>query len=212
MKIAVLGTGVVGRALGKGFAGLGYEVIIGTRDPSSPQAQQAAEAIGEADVATFAAAASAGSCAILATSWAGTQAALELAGPVNLAGKLVIDTTNPLRFTDGLPSLAIGFSTSAGEQVQAWLPEARVVKAFNTATAEMMVEPQVEDGPATMFICGNDAAAKLEVSEVLTRFGWEPVDLGDIERSRLIEPLAMVMIVYGFQHDHWTHALRLLGR
>ena len=212
MKVAILGTGAVGRALGRGFAGLGYEVLVGTRDPEAAHAQEAAAAIGDAEVMTFAAAAGAGSCAVVATSWAGTQAALEQAGPVNLAGKLVIDATNPLDFSSGTPRLAIGFSTSAGEQVQAWLPEARVVKAFNTAVAALMVQPKIEDGPPTMFICGNDGAAKNEVTEILTRFGWDAVDLGRIEQSRLLEPLAMIMITYAFQHDHWTHAVRLLGR
>jgi hypothetical protein len=150
--------------------------------------------------------------ALLAAAWSGTESALQLAGPANLAGKLVIDVTNPLDFSGGVPKLAVGHTTSAGELVQRWLPGAKVVKAFYIVTAAPMVRPQLPGGPPTMFIAGNDVGAKAQVLEILNRFGWESIDIGGIEGARLLEPLAMLWITYGFQNNHWTHAFKLLGK
>lgn len=125
----------------------------------------------------------------------------------------MIDASNPLSFAVGAPALAIGFTDSAGETVQRLLPGARVVKAFNTITAAHMVNPKLPDGVPDMFIAGNDAAAKAEVADILRGIGWrEPIDMGDIGASRLLEPLAMVWISYGFRNNHWTHGFSLLGR
>jgi len=211
MKVAILGTGVVGQALARGFLGLQDEVAIGTREPASDSARKVADEVPGARVVPFAEAARTCELAVLATAWSGTESALELAGPANLAGKVLIDATNPLDFSGGVPpKLAVGHTTSAGELVQAWAPAARVVKAFNIVPAPLMVNPELKGGPPTMFIAGNDAAAREAVADILHRFGWESIDLGGIEQSRLLEPLAMVFITYAFKFNHWKAAFKLL--
>jgi len=211
MKVAVLGTGVVGQALAKGFLGLQDEVSIGTRNPASDSARKAAAEVPGARVVPFAEAARDCELAVLATAWSGTEQALALAGPERLAGKVLIDATNPLDFAGGIPpKLAVGHTTSAGELVQGWAPAARVVKAFNIVPAPLMVNPELKGGPPTMFIAGDAAAAKDIVTDILNRFGWEIVDLGSIEQSRLLEPFAMVFITYAFRFNHWKAAFKLL--
>ncbi|NJS35245.1 MAG: DNA-binding protein [Brachymonas sp.] len=157
-------------------------------------------------------AAAQGDIAVLATSWSGTQNALQLAGHQNLAGKLVIDVTNPLDFSTGKPQLALGFPNSAGQTIQQWLPDARVVKAFNIITSTRMVNPQFADGQADMFIAGNDATAKAQVADILKAFGWRSaIDMGDISKSYLLEAIAMTWIDYGVSRNHWSHGFSLLG-
>ncbi len=211
--VAILGNGVVGIALAKGFLEQGYRVVFGTRDVAGSKTREALAAVPGASAASFADAAKACQVAVLALPWGGLQQALEAVGPVHLAGKLVIDPSNPLDFSTGQPSLALGHSDSAGELVQRLLPGAKVVKAFNTITAGHMVRPQLPDGTPDMFIAGNDAQAKAEVSALLKAFGWRTaIDMGDIQASRLLEPLAMVWISYGFRNNHWTHGFSLLGQ
>jgi hypothetical protein len=171
--------------------------------------------VGEnAAAGTFEEAASHAELAVLATGWSGTENAIGLAGPQNLAGKVVIDVTNPLVFgEEGPPALALGHDDSAGEQVQRWLPDSRVVKAFNIVGNPYMVDPDLPGGPPTMFIAGDDGDAKDTVTGVCEHFGWPDVsDLGGIEMSRYLEPLAMVWIVHGFRAGSWDHAFRLLRR
>lgn len=211
--VAILGNGDVGVALGKGFAANGYEVVFGTRDAGSDKSRKALAAVSGSRAASYAEAARAGDLAVVALPWSGLKNALGLADAGNLAGKLVIDASNPLDFADGAPALAIGHNDSAGETVQRLLPGARVVKAFNIITAGHMVNPKLPDGVPDMFIAGNDAAAKAELGEILRAFGWRPpIDMGDITASRLLEPLAMIWIAYGFRNNHWTHGFSLLGR
>ena len=213
MKIGILGTGVVGQALGLGFAGRGHEVVMGSRDPAAGKVREWVEkAGGRARAGTFAEAAAFAEVAVLATAWSGTENALELAGADNLAGKVVIDVTNPLDFSTGAPRLAVGFADSGGEQVQRWLPGAKVVKAFNIITAGEMVDPDFPCGPPTMFICGNDDGAKQTVAGICTDFGWEIVETGGIDGARLLEPLAMLWIVHGIRTGAWTHAFKLLRK
>jgi hypothetical protein len=212
MNVGILGTGDVARALGGGFVALGHAVMFGTRDPKSDKARALVAQTGpHASAGTFAAAASFGEIVVLATLWKGTENAIRLAGPERLAGKVVVDTTNPLDFDHGVPPrLALGHTDSAGEQVQRWLPHSKVVKAFNTVGNAHMVHPQFPGGPPDMFVCGNDAAAKRTVIDIATAFGHPASDLGGIEMSRYLEPLAMVWIVYGFRHNTWNHAFKLL--
>lgn len=211
--VAILGNGVVGVALAKGFSAQGYQVVFGTRDANGAKTTEALAAVPGARAATFAEAARAGHVAVLALPWTGLEAGILAAGADNLAGKLVIDPSNPLDFSTGAPTLAIGHADSAGELVQRLLPKAKVVKAFNTITASHMVNPTLADGTPDMFIAGNDDAAKAQVAELLRAFGWRaPIDLGDITASRLLEPLAMLWISYGFRNNHWTHGFSLLGQ
>lgn len=212
MKVAVLGTGTVGQTLARGFKERGDTVAIGTRDPAAQAARDAASATGVA-VKAFADAAREADAVVLALKGDAVDSALDLAGRASFAGKLVIDTTNPLGFADGAPVLTLGFNTSLGERIQAGLPGASVVKAFNIVTAQHMVRPTLADGVPDMFIAGDDAEAKMKVARILADFGWPaPIDLGDIRAARLLEPLAMVWISYGFRNNHWSHAFKLLRR
>jgi 8-hydroxy-5-deazaflavin:NADPH oxidoreductase len=211
--VAILGNGVVGTALAKGFAELGYQVIFGTRDVRSAKTRAALEAVPGARAASFAEAAAAASIAVLAVPWSGLEAAIFTAGPDNLAGKLVIDPSNPLDFSGETPTLAVGFTDSAGELVQRLLPRSHVVKALNMVTAAHMVHPRLPDGTPDVMIAGNDSKAKARVAELLEAFGWRTaIDVGPISASRLLEPLAMLWVTYGVRNDHWTHAFSVLGQ
>src|SRR5512133_2614074 len=177
MRIGILGTGDVGKALGTGFASLGHEVKIGSRDPNNPKLSDwLAKGPGKRSSGTFEQAASFGEVLVLATHWSGTQNAITLAGPPNFAGKVVIDATNPLNFGTMPPTLTHGHSDSGGEQVQRWLPQARVVKAFNIVGNAHMFRPDLPGGTPDMFIAGNGDTAKTTVAAILKSFGWEVVD------------------------------------
>jgi hypothetical protein len=214
MKLGVLGTGDVGRTLAGGFAALGHDVRVGTRDPASDKARTLAAKLGpKVGVVTFADAATFADVAVLATLWSGTEGAIRLAGPGHLYGKVVIDATNPLVFTPGAPpALALGHTDSGGEQVQRWLPAARVVKAFNIAGNAHMVNPTFPGGPPDMFICGNDDAAKRTVTELLKALGWPTIDIGGIEGARVLEPMCILWVLYGLRAGTWNHAFRMLRK
>jgi 8-hydroxy-5-deazaflavin:NADPH oxidoreductase len=212
MKVAILGTGGVAVDLAKGFVARGHSVVFGTRDVAGEKAIAAVKAVPGTSAAPYAQAAKEGEIAVLATSWSGTQNALQLAGSANLAGKLVIDVTNPLDFSTGKPTLALGFPNSAGQTIQQWLPQTKVVKALNIITSSRMVNPKFDDGAPDMFIAGNDAAAKEQVAGILQAFGWRSaIDMGDISKSYLLEALAMVWIDYGVSRNHWSHGFSLLA-
>jgi predicted dinucleotide-binding enzyme len=214
MKVGILGSGAVGQALGKGFADLGHEVKIGTRDPGQDKIKTWVASTGhKASAGTYAAAASFGELLVLSTPWSGTENAIKLSQRKNFAGKVVIDVTNPLDFASGPPpKLALGHTDSGGEQVQRWIPDAHVVKAFNIIGAPFMVNPQFAGGPPDMFICGNDEKAKEKVTDILTAFKWSTIDIGGIEGSRYLEPMAMAWVVYGFKTNTWSHAFKLLRK
>jgi 8-hydroxy-5-deazaflavin:NADPH oxidoreductase len=214
-KIGVLGTGDVGRALGRGFTSRGHEVKIGSREPGSEKVSAWVRENGSrASSGLFDEAAAFGDIVVLATLWAGTKSAIDLARPDNLAGKLVIDATNPLDLSHGFPpSLAVGHTDSGGESVQRWLPKSLVVKCFNIIGNPFMVDPKFEGGPPDMWIAGNDEGAKRKVGEILRDFGWpDPIDLGGIEGARLLEPLCILWTLYGVRTNTWKHAFKLLRR
>ncbi len=211
--VAILGNGIVGQSVAKGFASLDFKVIFGTRNADSDKSKAAVAAIPGASSKNYQDAVKSADVVFLALPWAGLEAGLALAGAENFAGKLVIDAINPLMMTNGKPHLALGHTDSAGELVQRLLPQAHVVKAFNTITATHMFQPTLPDGQPDMFIAGNDAEAKQEVAAILKGFGWRSaIDMGDISASRLVEPLAMLWISYAFQRQHWTHGFSLLGQ
>ncbi|HYH81672.1 MAG TPA: NAD(P)-binding domain-containing protein [Longimicrobium sp.] len=213
MNIGILGSGMVGQALGLGFVQRGDEVVVGTRDAGGDKLRDwVARTDGRGRAGTFAEAAAFGEVAVLATLWDGTENALRLADPASLAGKVVIDVTNPLDFSTGMPRLSIGFSDSGGEQVQRWLPDSRVVKAFSIITAGEMVHPEFPCGPPTMFIAGDDDGAKGTVSGICRDFGWEVEDVGAMEAARLLEPLAVLWITHAVRTGAYGHAFKLLRK
>ena len=213
MKIGIIGSGIVGQKLAADLAGRGHSVIVGTRDPT--KLTEFAKTAPDVRVGSNADAAIHGQVVLLATNWDGTRNALELAGIGHLVGKIVVDITNPLDFSSGKPALALGWNTSAGELVQSWLPESKVVKALNIVTAHAMMNPrEYVGGSPDMLIAGNDAAAKQTIASWLEEIGWGIVDLGDITQSRLLEPLAMIWIQHGF-NSGWkitNHAFKLLNK
>lgn len=211
MKIGIIGSGVVGRALGSGFARIGHDVTIGTRNTEKEELLAWKKETGGTLASTEVAAKQA-EIAILATSWTGTREAVEQAGLANLQGKLLIDVTNPLDFSGGGPALSIGHTDSAGETVQSWIPEAKVVKCWNTITAAFMCDGSFNGDRLDMFIAGNDEGAKQTVAGFLDQFQWNSHDLGSIEQSRILEYFAMLWITYGFKNQIWNHAFKLIRK
>lgn len=189
MKIGILGTGMVGSTLGTKLTSLGHEVKMGSRTVNNEKAVAWAKGAGaRASQGTFSDAASHGELVFVCTQGAGTLEALQAAGAQHLKGKILIDLSNPLDFSKGMPpTLFAGNTDSLGERIQAAFPDTRVVKTLNTVAADVMVDPgKVNGGDHDMFVSGNDAAAKATVGEFLkTQFGWKNVhDLGDITTAR----------------------------
>jgi 8-hydroxy-5-deazaflavin:NADPH oxidoreductase len=213
MKVGILGSGIVGQQLGTGFLRTGNSVKIGTRDGAKLN-EWLSLAGANASVGSFNEAAVFGEIIILATNWMGTGSAVNLAGKEHFSGKIVIDVTNPLDFSKGAPpSLASVPNSSAGETIQSWLPDSKVVKAFNTISAYIMINPNLEEGNPDLVIAGNNIDAKNTVTDIAKSFGWlSVIDMGDISQAYLLEALAMLWISYGFKYNHWTHAFKLLKK
>jgi predicted dinucleotide-binding enzyme len=214
MLVGILGTGDVGKALGKGFVRLGHDVKMGSREATNEKALAWAKEMGaNASVGTFADAASFGEVIVLATLGVANESALGMAGPERFRGKVLIDTTNPLDFSGGMPpKLAVSGNDSAGERVQRLLPDAHVVKAFNTVGNAFMFRPDFSGGPPDMFIAGNNDDAKNKVSGILKDFGWGVVDIGGIESSRYLEAMCMVWVLSAMRSNNWNQAFKLLRK
>lgn len=208
IALGVIGTGNVGRTLASGLAAAGHRVVVGGREPTRPELVSWSAEAG-IEVAGVATAAAAGDVVILATAWDGVEGAVTAAGR-ELDGKVLVDVTNPLTFTDRL-ELAVGHDDSGGEQVQRLAPAARVVKAFNTVGFELMVRPDLDGGPATMFVAGDDPEAKSIVASLAGDLGWSVHDCGDLRAARLTEPLALLWIEHALRSGSRDHAFRLLG-
>ncbi|MCW5713078.1 MAG: NAD(P)-binding domain-containing protein [Bauldia sp.] len=213
MKVGILGTGPVGRALGHGFATLGYETMIGAREAGNAKAAEwAAAHAGSGRAGTFADAAAFGDVIVVATLGTVLPEVAAAAGPQNFAGKVVIDTTNPLDMSRGFPpGLAIVGHDSGGETLQRALPEARVVKAFNTVNNGLMFRPRFEGGPPAMMIAGNDADAKVTVSRILAEFGWPALDLGTLVSARWLEAMCIAWVMVGITTGKWDHAFKVVN-
>lgn len=209
-RVGVIGSGQVGQVLARGFRTHGYDVRIASRAPAKLSDFSAASGIpaaAPADVAAWA------DTIVLAVRGLAAEDALREAGAANLAGKIVIDTTNPLDDAppdDGVIRFFTGPNESLMERLQTRFPEARFVKAFNSVGNALMVDPQFAGGPPTMFYCGNDADAKAETAALLRQFGWDPVDMGRASGARALEPLCQLWCIPGFLRNQWTHAFRLL--
>ncbi|HET9021689.1 MAG TPA: NAD(P)-binding domain-containing protein [Ornithinibacter sp.] len=208
MKIAVLGTGMVGQALAGRLSGLGHDVTIGTRDPQATLARTEPDGMGnppfsawvadhsDVSLATFADAAASAELVHNATNGYGALPALEAAGADNLAGKVVVDISNPLDFSKGFPpTLFVKDTDSLGEQLQRAFPQARVVKTLNTLNANLMVDPAALGAESSVFVSGDDADAKRTVTELLQSFGHtDVIDLGDITTARGSEMLLPIWV------------------
>jgi 8-hydroxy-5-deazaflavin:NADPH oxidoreductase len=215
MKIGVLGSGSVGQVLGAGFLKHGHAAMLGTRDPKKKEVEEWVRATPGAQAGTFEEAARFGELVVLAVLGRAVENIIELAGPANFSGKTVIDATNPLADAppvNGILKYTTGPNDSLGEWIQAKLPEAHVVKAFNSVGNALMINPHFEQGVPTMFLCGERAEAKAQVSAIVEQFGWEPYDCGGIIAARAIEPLCMLWCLPGFLRNEWHHAFKLLTK
>jgi NADPH-dependent F420 reductase len=214
MKIAIIGAGNVGGTLGSRWAKAGYQVVFGVRKPDDAKIVKLLKDSGpNASAATVAEAVTDAEVVALTTPWEAAQSALQSAG--NLAGKILIDATNPLGSgPDALQKgLLIGHATSAAEQVAGWAKGARVVKAFNTTGAPNMAQPKFGGQSASMFICGDDAAAKASVKQLSDALGFETFDAGPLTAARYLEPLAMLWIHLAFAQGWGTgFAFKVLKR
>jgi len=212
MKVGIIGSGNVAKSLAAGFMERGHVVMLGTRNPSKLDDwdwKNRGGIVGNiADTARF------GDILVLAVKGTAAEEAIGAAGITNLAGKTVIDATNPI--ADSAPSNGVlryftSLEESLLERLQRAVPAANFVKAFNSVGHTHMVQPKFKGGKPTMFICGNDDAAKKAVTGVLDQFGWETADMGKAEAARAIEPLCMLWCIPGFLRNDWSHAFKLLS-
>ena len=210
-KIGVLGSGVVGKTLADGFLKHGHEVMRGSRDGGKLD-DWLKSAGPKAKIGTFADTARFGDVVVLAVKGTGAEGAVDACGGA-LAGKLVLDTTNPIAEAppvNGVLQFFTGPNDSVMERLQKRAPDAHFVKAFSCVGSVFMIDPKLPGGVPTMFICGNDEKARAETKEILTAFGWETEDLGSAASARAIEPLCMLWCIPGLQHNRWMHAFKLL--
>jgi predicted dinucleotide-binding enzyme len=213
MKIGILGSGDVGRTLGAGFLKHGHEAMLGTRDPKKKEVQDWLRQTPGAKAGTFEQAAQFGEMIALAALGRAVENIIDMAGAANFSGKTVIDATNPIADeppVKGVLKYMTGLNESLGERIQAMLPAAHVVKAFNSVGSALMVNPHFSQGAPTMFLCGDSDAAKAEVSTIIKQFGWEPYDCGSIVSARAIEPLCILWCLPGFLNNEWRHAFKML--
>ncbi|HTH65397.1 MAG TPA: NAD(P)-binding domain-containing protein [Gemmatimonadales bacterium] len=211
MNVGILGSGPVAKTLAAGFLQHGHAVMVGTRDAGKLAEWQSQNA--RAKIGTFTGAAKFGEVVVLAAKGDAALDVLRLAGAAALGGKVVMDTTNPIAAAPPVNGVLKFFTTlddSLMERLQRAYPDARFVKAFNSVGNVRMVNPQYAAGRPTMFICGNDAAAKQTVAGVVEQFGWETLDLGSVEAARAIEPLCILWCIPGFLRNEWTHAFKVL--
>ena len=211
MKIGILGSGSVAQALGEGRQRHGHGVMLGSSAPGKlagwVRAHPGAAAGGFGDAAAFA------DLVILAVKGQAAPAVVTAAGAERLAGKTVIDACNPIADAppvNGVLQSFTGPNDSLLERLQHEFPGVHFVKAFNSVGAAHMIDPKFEGGPPTMFIAGNDAAAKAAVSALLAEVGWDSADMGSAVAARAIEPLSTLWCIPGFLHNDWAHAFKLI--
>ena len=206
MKIGILGTGMVGAALGRKFTQLGHQVKMGSRTANNEAAAKWVKASGSnASQGTFSDAASFGELVFICLNGAVFLEVVKGLNAKDLSGKVLVDVSNPLDFSRGMPpSLSISNTNSLGEEVQKAVPSAKVVKTLNIVNCDVMIDP-AKGGNPTMLLCGNDAEAKKKVTALLNSLGWRDIiDLGDITRSRGMEMLVPLWLnlfgVFGNPH------------
>ena len=211
MNIGILGSGSVATTLAQGFVKHGHAVMLGSREPEKLAGFAAANA--GVKTGSFADAAKFADLVVLAVKGSVAESALTLAGKDNLGGKTVIDVTNPIADAPPVNGVLSYFTTldrSLMEALQEKFPLPRFVKAFNSVGAAAMVNPVFAGGRPSMFIAGNDARAKAEVSQILDLFGWDAEDMGGAEAARAIEPLCILWCIPGLLRNDWFHAFKML--
>jgi len=211
MKVGILGSSDVAKSLARGFLNEGHQVMLGSRAPEK-LASWVSESGNSASRGTFAEAARFGELVVLAVHGTKSVEAIQTAGAENFKGKVVMDATNPLEMSEGLPKLVGGLGSSAGELNQKALSGAFVIKAFNTVGNAHFYKPQFAGGPPDMFLCGDDGKAKEQVSAICRAFGWNPIDVGGIALSHYLEATAMIWIITAFTGGHWNQAFKLLRK
>lgn len=210
MNIGILGSGMVGETLADGFLARGHEVMRGSRKPEQ-LGEWKAKSGAKAHTGTFEQTAGFGEVVVLAVKGSAAEACVTSCA-AELAGKVVLDATNPIAEkppTNGVLSFFTTFDESLMERLQKVAPSARFVKCFSSVGSKLMVDPQLSAKPS-MFICGNDAAAKAQTASLLEAFGWEAEDLGGVEAARAIEPLCILWCIPGFLKGDWMHAFKVL--
>jgi predicted dinucleotide-binding enzyme len=213
MKVGIIGSGIVGRVLAKAFLSESHEAMLGTRNVSKEEVVKWKSENPKGKTGTFEETAKFGELLVLATNGLATEEIIKTAGENNFNGKVVIDTTNPIAATpptNGVLHYFTSLEESLMERIQKQIPNAKVVKAFNIVGNAFMYKPNFPGGKPTMFICGNDEAAKKTVTDILTAFGHETEDMGKMEAARAIEPLAILWCIPGFLRNDWTNAFKFL--
>lgn len=213
MKVGIIGSGIVGRVLASAFLSEGHEVMLGTRNVTKEEVTKWKSENPKGSLGSFQEAAQFGEVIVLAVGGLVVEDAITLAGKEHFMDKLVIDATNPIAAVppdNGVLKYFTTLEESLMERIQKVIPDAKVVKAFNSAGNAYMYKPKFPGGTPTMFICGNDETAKKKVTGILTTFGWETEDMGKIEAARAIEPLCILWCIPGFIRNQWTHAFKLL--
>lgn len=203
----------MGRQLGTGFAVHGHEVKLGSRTPAKKELQDWLKSTkGKVSVGTFAETAKFGDAIVLCSLGEAAEDVVKLAGTKNFEGKLVIDATNPLDFSKGMPpGLFVGTTDSLAERIQRTLPNAKVVKCFNIVNNQTMISPKMKEGLPDMIICGNDEVAKQQVANFLKEFGWgDPIDIGGIDGARWLEAYTALWVRVAAKLGAWNTAARFL--
>ncbi len=211
MRVGILGSGDVAKALAAGFLLHKHDVMLGTRDKTKLAAWTSKHPT--AAIGSLAEAAKFGDAVVLAVKGTAAVDALRAAGAASFAGKPIIDATNPIADaapTNGVLKFFTTLDDSLMERLQREFPDGRFVKAFNSVGGASMVDPKFKDGKPTMFICGRDEGAKNVVTKILDEFGWETADMGGVEAARAIEPLCILWCIPGFLRQDWAHAFKLL--
>jgi predicted dinucleotide-binding enzyme len=214
MRVGILGSGPVGQSLGKGFAAHGHDVKLGSKTPDKPEiAKWKQETSGKVSSGTFAEAAAHGEILVLCCLGGASEQVIDLAGPTQFDGKLLIDTTNPLDFSHGMPpGLSVGGNDSLGERHQRKLPHAKVVKCFNIVPNPVMIQPVINGATPDMMIAGNDDAAKAQVVEILREFGWPgAIDIGGIDGARWLEALVPLWVRVSMKLGNFNTAFKVLA-